>query len=199
LPQSNPFVDVATHLFLEALAEEVGVPGLNNYLRDLSRILARSMPEEEFDSWDDLLDALADGRCMLAAFERVVAVTPHCLVTPRSPFERGWREYVKRVGQFAPVHRDVAVHYNATVRPSAITSFDIILQTFRETAASRIRVDGRSVRYAPIATAWMDGTQVLPPEGERAALLAEAGITEGRLRMLLRDNADVSLLVPRSP
>ena len=32
IPDSNPFVEIATHLFLEDIAAKVGVSGLNNYL-----------------------------------------------------------------------------------------------------------------------------------------------------------------------
>ena len=59
---------------------------------------------------------MRSGRSILSAFEEVELVTPTCIVTPRSPFERGWREYAKRVGAFSPIHREVAEHYNAHVR-----------------------------------------------------------------------------------
>ena len=105
---SNPFVDIATHLFLEDLASKVGVAGLNNYLISLANNLAASMPEEEYESWDEFLDALKNGHSILSSFEDVHAVTKHCMATRRSPFERGWREYAKRVGAFSKVHREVA-------------------------------------------------------------------------------------------
>jgi len=112
---SNPFVDIATHLFLEDLASKVGVAGLNNYLISLANNLAASMPEEEYESWDEFLDALKNGHSILSSFEDVHAVTKHCMATRRSPFERGWREYAKRVGAFSKVHREVADYYNAKV------------------------------------------------------------------------------------
>jgi hypothetical protein len=98
---SNPFVDIATHLFLEDLASKVGVAGLNNYLISLANNLAANMPEEEYETWDEFLDALKNGHSILSSFEDVHAVTKHCVVTRRSPFERGWREYAKRVGAFS--------------------------------------------------------------------------------------------------
>src|SRR5437773_4838658 len=93
---SNPFVDIATHLFLEDLASKGGVAGLNNYLISLANNLAANMPEEEYETWDEVLDALKNGHSMRSSVEDGHAVTKHCVVTRRSPFERGWREDGKR-------------------------------------------------------------------------------------------------------
>jgi hypothetical protein len=116
--------------------------------------------------------------------------------TLRSPFERGWREYAKRVGAFAPVHREVADYYNHKVRPTAVTSVHIVLHTFREAAAARIRVGDDGVRYEPIAAAWVDGTVALPEGTKLESLLKRAGITRTKLGMLLRNHSDVWLLEP---
>src|SRR5207237_221781 len=76
----------------------------------------------------------------MSTVEQVRPVMERCMTSMRSPFERGWREYAKRVGTFAPVHREVAEYYNHKVRPTAVTSVHIVLHTFREAAAARIRV-----------------------------------------------------------
>ncbi len=191
---SNPFVDIATHLFLEDLASKVGVAGLNNYLISLANNLAASMPEEEYESWDEFLDALKNGHSILSSFEDVHAVTKHCMATRRSPFERGWREYAKRVGAFSKVHREVADYYNAKVKPTAVNSLHIILQTFRDAASKRIRVGGKPMRYEQIATVWVDGERKVAADDRLPSLLKRAGITKTRLGMLLRNNADVWLL-----
>lgn len=195
-PESNPFVEVAAHLFLEDLAERVGVPGLNTYLVSLASRLARSMPDEEYRDWPDFLGALVARRSILSAFEEVRPMTDRCMVTPRSPFERGWREYAKRVGAFAPVHREVATYYNAHVRPAAVMSLHIVSHTYREAAAAKIRVQDRPVRYEPIATVWVDGQASSLPEAALEPLLRRAGITRTQLGMLLRDHADIWLLEP---
>lgn len=194
LPESNPFVEIATHLFLEDIAAKVGVAGLNNYLLSLAKNLARSMPAEEYEDWDEFLEALTEGRSILSSFDEIQPVTDHCMTTPRSPFERGWREYVKRVGAFAPVHREAAEHYNKKVRPTAVTSLHIVLHTFREAAASRITVGGKPVHYEPIATAWVDGERRMPPDDRLVGLLKRAGISKTRLGMILRTHADIWLL-----
>ena len=194
MPESNPFVEIATHLFLEDLAAKVGVSGLNNYLVSLARNLAAAMPLEEYADWEEFLGALREGRSILATFEEVVSVTPHCMATPRSPFERGWREYAKRVGAFADVHREAAEFYNAKVRPTAVTSLHIVLQTFRESAAARVHVGAKTVRFLPIATVWVDGERRVAPDGKLEELLGRAGITRTRLGMLLRNHSDVWLL-----
>lgn len=191
---SNPFVDIATHLFLEDLASKVGVPGLNNYLISLANNLAANMPEEEYETWDEFLEALKNGHSILSSFEDVHAVTKHCVVTRRSPFERGWREYAKRVGAFSKVHREVAEYYNAKVKSTAVNSLHIILQTFRDAASKRIQVGGKPLRYEQIATVWVDGERKVAGEDRLPGLLKRAGISKTRLGMLLRNNADVWLL-----
>lgn len=194
IPESNPFVEVATHLFLEDIAGKVGIGGLNNYLVSLAKNLAESMPREEYGTWSEFLSALSTGQSILSTFEEVRPVTEHCMSTLRSPFERGWREYAKRVGAFAPVHREVAQYYNHKIRPTAVTSVHIVLHTFREAAAARVRVGKDGVRYEPVATAWVDGEVQIPDEGKLEGLLKRAGITRTKLGMLLRNHSDVWLL-----
>ncbi len=194
MPEANPFVEIATALFLEDLASKVGVPGLNNYLVSLAKNLANTMPREEYVSWPEFLGAVVSGQSILSTFEEVQPVTEHCMTTARSPFDRGWREYAKRVGSFAPVHKDVAGYYNARVKPTAVTSVHIVLHTFRETAASRIKVAGKGLRYESVATAWVDGQVILAPEDRLDGLLSRAGISRTKLGMLLRNHADVWIL-----
>ena len=194
IPESNPFVEIATHLFLEDIAAKVGVSGLNNYLVALARNLANSMPKEEYGTWPEFLSALTTGQSILSTFEEVQPVTEHCMSTLRSPFERGWREYAKRVGTFAPVHREVAQYYNHKVRPTAVTSVHVVLHTFREAAAARVRVGDRVVRYEPVATTWVDGEAQLPDDAKLGPLLKRAGISRTKLGMLLRNHSDVWLI-----
>src|SRR5207237_9861727 len=122
MAESNPFVEIATHLFLEDIATKVGIAGLNNYLVSLAKNLAASMPKEEYATWPEFLSALSSGQSILSTFEEVRPITEHCMSTFRSPFERGWREYEKRVGAFAPVHREVARTNNHQGRTAAATS-----------------------------------------------------------------------------
>jgi hypothetical protein len=100
------------------------------------------------------------------------------------------------VGSFAPIHREVAEYYNHKVRPTAVTSVHIVLHTFREAAAARIRVGDEGVRYEPVAAAWVDGTVQLPEGPKLESLLKRAGITRTKLGMLLRNHSDVWLLEP---
>ena len=194
LIESNPFVDVATHLFLEDIADKQGAAGLNNYLMSLATNLAKAMPEEEYRSWDEFLDAVRAGNSIITAFEGTFTPTPNCIVTQRSPFERGWNEYIQRVGAFSKIHREVAEYYNATIKPTALNSLHIIHHTFRAAAIDRIRVAENEVRYAQIATVWTDGEKKIAPDEWLTVLLQKAGITRTQLNMLLRNNADVWVL-----
>src|SRR5437016_11551194 len=71
MPESNPFVEIATHLFLEDIATKVGIAGLNNYLVSLAKNLAASMPKEEYATWPEFLSALSSGQSILSTFEEV--------------------------------------------------------------------------------------------------------------------------------
>src|SRR3989304_20134 len=108
MPESNPFVDIATHLFLEDLSTKVGTAGPKNQLISLANNLAANMPEEEYDSWDEFLEAVRKGSSILSSFEEVHPLTKHCMVTRRSPFERGWRGDAKRGGRFSKGAREDA-------------------------------------------------------------------------------------------
>lgn len=191
LVESNPFVDVATHLFLEDIADKQGAAGLNNYLMSLATSLARSMPEEEYKSWDEFLAALRKSQSILSAFEAIITPTENCVVNPVCPFARGWAEYTKRVGSFSKIHTEVAEYYNSTVKPGAINSMCIIHQTFRNAAAERIHVGAKKLRVAQIAAIWGDGEKKVVPEEWKPVLLGRAGISNTNLNMILRNNACV--------
>ena len=151
LIEDNPLVDVAAYLFLEDIADKQGAAGMNTYLMSLATSLAKSMPEEEYNTWDDFLDALRKGESIMSSFEVVKTRTENCMVTQECPFARGWMEYTQRIGSFSNVHYDVAEYYNSNVKPGAINTCCIIHQTFRNAAAERIKVGGKTVKCAQIS------------------------------------------------
>ncbi|MCK4717387.1 MAG: hypothetical protein KAT70_01865 [Thermoplasmata archaeon] len=189
--KNNPFVDVAAHLFLEDIADKQGAAGMNTYLMSLATSLAKSMPEEEYDTWDAFLEALRAGDSILSTFETVFTPTENCVVTITNPFERGWTEYTKRIGKLSRIHTDVADYYNSTVKPGAIDTSCIIHQTFRNAAADRISVNGKRVKCAQIATIHSDGSKKIAPDEWLPILLEKAGITQTQLNMFMRNNAIV--------
>jgi len=191
LTESNPFVDVSTHLFLEDIADKQGAAGLNNYLMSLATSLARSMPEEEYKSWDEFLDSLKNRQSILSAFEEIATPTKNCVVNPVCPFSRGWIEYSKRIGTFSKIHSEVAEYYNSTVKPGAINSMCIIHQTFRSAAADRIKIAGKRLQIAQIAAIWSDGEKRAVPNEWKQIILQKAGISNTNLNMILRNNACV--------
>src|SRR2546428_9580351 len=99
-PESNPFVEIATHLFLEDIATKVGIAGLNNYLVALAKNLAASMPKEEYATWPEFLSALSTGQSILSTLEEVRPGPDPSMSPYPSHFERGRREYANRVGYF---------------------------------------------------------------------------------------------------
>jgi len=194
LIDDNPFVDVAAYLFLEDIADKQGASGMNNYLVSLATSLAKSMPEEEYDNWEEFVESLQKGESIISAFETVVMATPHCVVTTECPFQKGWEEYTKRIGSFSKIHYDVAEYYNATVKPGAVDSQCIIHQTYRNAASERIKVQGKPVKYAQIAAVSPGGNKKVAPEEWMPILLEKAGISHTMLNMIMRNNACLWLL-----
>lgn len=192
--KENPLVDVAAYLFLEDIADKQGAAGLNNYLISLATSLARSMPEEEYETWDDFIDSLEKGESIISTFESVKAKKNHCMITHTCPFERGWKEYTRRIGDFAKIHKEVAEYYNATVKPGANDTQCIICQTFRAAAAERIKVGKNRLKYAQLAAVAPDGSRKIAPDEWLPILLEKAGITSTDLNMILRNNACVWIL-----
>ncbi|MEE9151869.1 MAG: hypothetical protein V3U20_08580 [Thermoplasmata archaeon] len=194
LIDDNPLVDVAAYLFLEDIADKQGAAGMNTYLMSLATSLAKSMPKEEYKTWEELLDALRKGESIISSFEVLKTRTENCIVTPDCPFARGWEEYTKRIGSFSNVHYDVAEYYNSNIKPGAINTCCIIHQTFRNAAAERIKVGEKFVKCAQIAAIWSDGVKKIAPEEWLPILLNKAKITKTELNMILRNNADIFVL-----
>lgn len=194
LIEDNPLVDVAAYLFLEDIADKQGASGMNTYLMSLATSLAKSMPEEEYNTWDDFLDALRKSESIISSFEVVKTRTENCMITQECPFARGWMEYTKRIGSFSSMHYDVAEYYNSNVKPGSINTCCIIHQTFRAAASDRIKVAGKRIKYAQIAAVWSDGVKMIAPDEWLPVLLEKAKITRTELNMILRNNADIFVL-----
>src|SRR5207249_11726861 len=94
IQESNPFVEIATHLFLEDLAGEVGVAGLNNYLVSLAKNLPRAMPREEYASWSEFVGALRDGKSSRSTFDDLRPVTEMGMTSRRAAYDWAWRARV---------------------------------------------------------------------------------------------------------
>ena len=152
------------------------------------------MPREEYNTWVEFVRAMERGESILSTFEKVRMFTDNCVITSICPFDRGWREYVKRVGVFNPIHTEVAEYYNMTVKPGAINSLCVIHQVFRSVAADRISIGGKPLKYAQIEAVWSDGNRKVAPDEWLPLLLERAGISMTKLNMIARNNACVWLL-----
>ncbi len=196
LIDNNPLVDVAAFLFLEDIADKQGEAGMNNYLMSLAASLAKSMPEEEYATWDDFLIALKNRESSLSVYEDVITPTDYCIVTTICPYWRGIAEYRRRIGELAPQHYNVAEYYNNTIKPGALDTSCVIHQTFRKFATERIRVAGKRIRYAQLSNVSQDGRHKRAPEEWLPILLEKAQISLTKLNMLQRSNACIWILYP---
>ena len=195
--EDNPFVDVAAFLFLEDIAEKQGEAGMNNYLVSLASSLAKSMPEEEYGDWKSFIDSIRNRESILSTFE-VNIITPNdfCMVSVICPYKKGLLTYIRRIGELSQQHFKVAEYYNNTVKPAALTTCCVICQTFRNFATERIRVGGKSIKYAQISNVLFDGTQKRAPDEWLPILLEKANISLTKLNMLQRTNECIWLVYP---
>jgi len=196
LQPDNPFVDLAAFLFLEDIADKQGEAGMSTYLLSLASSLAKSMPEEEFETWEDFLKAMTNGESILSTFEQISTPTKYCICTIKCPYERGMKEYVKRIGKISQQHYNVAEYYNHTVKPGAVSSPCVIHQQFRTIACERIKVAGKKVKYAQVTAKNFDGRLKQAPEEWLPILLEKAGITRTQLNMILRTHDCVYCVYP---
>ncbi len=186
---SNLMVDVAAFLFLEDIADKQGASGMNTYLMSLASSLAKSMPEEAHETWEDFTEALQNGTSILSTFEEVWMPSKNCAVTKVCPFARAWNEYCQRIGEISRIHYDVADYYNSNIYPGSVDSMCIIHQTFRSVAVSRINVAGRPARVAQVAAVVFDGKKKICPDEWLAIVLEKAGLSQTQLNMMTRNNS----------
>lgn len=192
--ESNPFVDVSVFLFFEDISDKQGVEGFTNYMVGQAESLAKSVPEEEYQTWDDFANAVINGESVLSSFEHIGQISKYGFVTKVCPFSQAIREYIKRIGNFNPVHMEATDHYNHTIQPSAAHSACMMHQTYRKEVAKRIKIGGKPLQYAQIAAKAYTGKIALPPESWKKVLLEKAGISETQGFMEMRENSCLYLL-----
>jgi hypothetical protein len=186
--ESNPFVDVSVFLFFEDISDKQGVEGFTNYIVGQAKSLAKSVPEEEF------ANAVVNGESVLSSFENIKQISANGFVTKVCPFAKAIREYIKRLGNFNPVHMEATDHYNHTIQPSAAHSACMMHQTYRNEVAKRIKIGGKPLQYAQIAAKAYTGKIALPPESWKKVLLEKAGISETQGFMEMRENSCLYVL-----
>ncbi|MFA0821609.1 MAG: hypothetical protein ACC612_01800 [Methanomethylovorans sp.] len=192
--ESNPFVDVSVFLFFEDISDKQGVEGFTNYIVGQAKSLAKSVPEEEYDNWEDFANAVVNGESVLSSFENIKQISANGFVTKVCPFAKAIREYIKRLGNFNPVHMEATDHYNHTIQPSAAHSACMMHQTYRNEVAKRIKIGGKPLQYAQIAAKAYTGKIALPPESWKKVLLEKAGISETQGFMEMRENSCLYVL-----
>jgi hypothetical protein len=191
---SNPFVDVSVFLFFEDISDKQGVEGFTNYIVGQAKSLARSVPEEEYNNWEEFANAVVNGESVLSSFENIKQISPNGFVTKVCPFSKAISEYIKRLGNFNPVHMEATDHYNHTIQPSAAHSACMMHQTYRNEVAKRIKIGGKPLEYAQIAAKAYTGKIALPPESWKKVLLEKAGISETQGFMEMRENSCLYVL-----
>ena len=192
--ESNPFIDVTVFLFFEDIADKQGVEGFTNYMVSQAESLAKAVPEEEYETWDDFANSVAAGESVFSSFEKIKQISNNGFVTEICPFSNAIREYIRRLGSFNQVHLEATNHYNNTVQPSAAFSSCMMHQTYRQEVAKRIKIAGKPLNYAQIAAKAYTGDVAMPPEAWKRVLLSKAGVSETQGYMEMRENSCLYVL-----
>jgi len=150
---------------------------------------AKSVPEEEYETWEDFAKAVVAGESVFSSFEHIKQISKNGFVTGMCPFEKAIREYIKRLGNFNPVHSEATDHYNHTVQSSAAFSSCLMHQTYRNEVAKRIKIAGKPLNYAQIGAKAYTGKIASPPAAWKKVLLEKAGISETKGYMEMRENS----------
>ena len=137
---------------------------------------------------------MVNGESVLSSFENIKQISANGFVTKVCPFAKAIREYIKRLGNFNPVHMEATDHYNHTIQPSAAHSACMMHQTYRNEVAKRIKIGGKPLQYAQIAAKAYTGKIALPPESWKKVLLEKAGISETQGFMEMRENSCLYVL-----
>lgn len=137
---------------------------------------------------------MVNGESVLSSFENIKQISSNGFVTNICPFSKAIREYIKRLGNFNPVHMEATDHYNHTIQPSAAHSACMMHQTYRNEVAKRIKIGGKPLQYAQIAAKAYTGKIALPPESWKKVLLEKAGISETQGFMEMRENSCLYVL-----
>ncbi|MFQ6071125.1 MAG: hypothetical protein ACE5KT_00275 [Methanosarcinales archaeon] len=187
----NPIVDVATLLFVENIGEKQGVDGMARFMISEGSSLARAMPNENFNSYEEFVKSVEAGTSLLSAVEGIRHGGGFTFITPVCPFRIAADEYIRRIGAFTKIHEEVTDYYNKTFQPSAVESFCLIHQAFRDEVAKKISVKQKPIKIAQIACKGFNGDIKTIPNMWLSTVLEKAGIDETTLYTHLRLNTCV--------
>jgi len=197
-------LDIAMFSLAADMAQKTGVGGVVDYWVRVGATYAQRIGTENFVGWPQFNIATNERRTSLTV-EGPVRVLTDMAITDRDggeivgyvyaltedPMVAVYNRWMGIMGQaIPPIDQQILDHYNENVRPTAVSSFDPCIQTFREQSASVLTVGGSQLDCLHIAARSRMGVRRLYEPSLKILNLEERYIVS-----LLRDHMTVYALV----
>lgn len=196
-------LDLAMFSLASDMAQKSGVAAVVDYWIRVGRTYAQRIGTETFVGWPQFNIATNERRTSLTVEGEVRVLTDMALTDNegeimgyvyalvQDPMVAVYDRWINIMGQaIPPVDAQIVDYYNQNVRPTAVSSFDPMNQTFREEAASALLVSGKPLECLHIASRSRLGVRKLLDPALKILNLEERYVVS-----LLRDHMSIYALV----
>ena len=196
-------LDVAMFSLAADMAAKSGVGAVADYWVRVGAAYAQRIGTENFVGWPQLNIATNERRTSLTVEGEVRVLTDMAIndaegeiigyvyALIEDPMVAVYNRWINIMGQaIPPIDSQIIDYYNQNVRPTAVSSFDPMNQTFREEAASALSVSG-----TPLEALHVAGRSRLGVRRIYEPTLRILSLEERLIISLLRDHMAVYALV----
>lgn len=196
-------LDLAMFSLAADMAQKSGVGAVVDYWIRVGRTYAQRIGTETFVGWPQFNIATNERRTSLTVEGEVRVLTDMAIndsegeivgyiyALAQDPMVAVYDRWINIMGQaIPPIDGQVVEYYNQNVRPTAVSSFDPMNQTFREEAAGSLMVGGKPLECLHIAARSRMGVRRIFEPSLKILDLEERYIVS-----LLRDHMGVYALV----
>lgn len=196
-------LDITMFSLAADMAEKAGIAGVCDYWIRVGQTFAKRVGTENFVGWPQFNIATNERRTALTV-EGVVRVMTDMAITDKDgeiigyvyalvedPMVACYNRWIAIMGQaIPPIDEQVVNYYNENVRPTAVTIFDPMNQTFREEAANYLTIGGSALDCFQVAARSRMGVRKIYKPA-----LDPINMDERYIISLLRDHMVVYALV----
>ncbi len=196
-------LDLAMFSLAADMAQKSGVGAVVDYWIRVGKTYAQRIGTETFVGWPQFNIATNERRTSLTVEGEVRVLTDMAIndsegeivgyiyALAQDPMVAVYDRWINIMGQaIPPIDGQVVEYYNQNVRPTAVSSFDPMNQTFREEAAGALMVGGKPLECLHIAARSRMGVRRIFEPSLKILDLEERYIVS-----LLRDHMGVYALV----
>ncbi len=196
-------LDVAMFSLAADMAAKSGVGAVADYWVRVGATYAQRIGTENFVGWPQFNIATNERRTSLTVEGEVRVLTDMAIndaegeiigyvyALVEDPMVAVYNRWINIMGQaIPPIDSQIVDYYNQNVRPTAVSSFDPMNQTFREAAASALTVGG-----TPLDALHIAGRSRLGVRKIYETTLRILSLEERLIISLLRDHMAVYALV----